>query len=373
MNHSTVITFCVLCATTIAGAIPASGQEGSFTTEPVGFCKVDCPAASDTRLSVTFYKALAFQGAVEGLPADNMDGTATIPVFGNPGWSVNQFTAPRHYVRILSGAKCGRWYDVTANGPSDLTIDLAGDVIDGLADDDAIKVIEHWTLDSLLPPATQTTLFESFGDSVGGRLSQLLIPDFMSEGINNPPSTILFISNAAPPNGGWRRETPGGVVQAGDFVIAPDTSFIVRTPAGLAATQFMGIGDVETAPIVVPLMTQADASQDTPVGLIRPVPVKLDDLGLAPPEFVESFGESIAGRLDQLFVYDNGVAVINKPPNKIYYKDSQDGSKWKLSGGGSADRGMEELPRGAGFVIRKVTADGSDKLWKNVPNYPPNN
>ena len=100
---------------------------------------------------------------------------------------------------------------------------------------------------------------------------------------------------------------------------------------------------------------------------MRPIPVKLSDLGLG-AAFDESVDNTEGNRADELLVFDNLQAAVNKAPSKIYFRA---GGEWRLDDGStypSADN--DEVLPSTGLVVRKAAGASDDTLrWLNTPTY----
>ena len=106
----------------------AFGMQCALTAQvntiPVGFNTVSCLPNSDTYCSVPFAQSWDFQGLVSGAP--NVVGDAvTLTPQGSVSWTVDQF-ASLYFVRMLTGAKAGMYFQIIENAAGTLTIDLAG-------------------------------------------------------------------------------------------------------------------------------------------------------------------------------------------------------------------------------------------------------
>jgi uncharacterized protein (TIGR02597 family) len=115
------------------------------------------------------------------------------------------------------------------------------------------------------------------------------------------------------------------------------------------------------------LEVRAAGRQDNAVALVRPIPVKLSDLGLG-AAFEESADNTGLNRADELLVYDNLQAAVNKAPSKVYFRAA---GEWRLDDGSTyppADD-HEVLPS-TGLVVRKAAGASDDTLrWLNTPTY----
>lgn len=331
----------------------------TVATDPMGFVSETCLAGSDTYLSVPFHQPPAYVGALTSAPT--VSGSTATLTFSAPGWTANQFQNT-HYVRFISGEKLGYYYQVASNDATSLTIDLNGDTIGATSLGDQIQLIPFWTLNTLFPPATQTTIVASSGNLSFQRKTEILFPDRQSAGSDLAPNQVYFLTAVS----GWVQDS-SGFPSAGSVVIPPDSYFIVRHPVSVSSTTYLPTGTIDNGVLVIPLTTLSNAPQDNSVALCRPIPVALQDSGLA-SGFVASNGNLSFQRRDQLLVYDNTVAAFDKSASAIYFMV---GTNWIQDTSGFPVVNTSQIFQpGTGIVIRKYqTAGGSTAFWQNSPTY----
>ena len=327
----------------------------------VGYNVVDCPAGSDTIVSVPFHLPASFSGAVNGTPSAN-GSEVTITPKASPTFAANEFTTEAHYVQFVgAGARAGWTFAVSSHTASSITIDAGSEDLSDLADGDRFEVIPHWTLATLFPQATQTALHQSDSKLSTGRKSRILFFDETTAGISLAPDRVYFLTAD-----GWFQST-AGLPAADDVVVPPGKAFVIRHPATETATEFIPHQVVVESSWSAPLEVRAAGRQDNAVALVRPIPVKLSDLGLG-AAFEESADNAGPNRADELLVYDNLQAAVNKAPSKVYFRAA---GEWRLDDGSTyppADD-HEVLPS-TGLVVRKAAGASDDTLrWLNTPTY----
>jgi uncharacterized protein (TIGR02597 family) len=332
-------------------------------SDAVGGVNLTIKGGSDSVLAMPLARSAAFSGKVSArAPAGTNAFTVNVAVATD--WTVDQFKA-LYYVRFTSGVRNGMYYTITANTASQLKLDTAGDDLIGVAVNDTFQVLPHWTLGTLFPPTATgpsgNPLTASTDLTPAGRKSEILFPNMTAAGINLPIGSRYFFTSA-----GWVADKAGNPV-ADDTILPPDCLFIVRQPVGVADVPWLVLGQAVTANVVVPLATRAGGKQDNPVGLIRPLPVRLIDAGLQ-SGFVDSLGIAGFQRRDVLLVFDNSVASYNKSASKSYIRV---GGSWFADGKGQPVANDDLLVPGAGIVIRKYkNASGASTRWTNVAGYP---
>ena len=259
--------------------------------------------------------------------------------------------------------KEGSYYTVTASGTNTLTVNLNGDSLSTVAAGTSVSLIPYWTLSTAFPASDAgTSYIASTSTGIGGRATQIFLPDLTDAGINLAPTSAYYYYNNF-----WHLVGGNITVSHNDTILLPSSYFIVRnftTP-----TTFTPIGGVYMNRLSVALDTQGSSQQDNEVAVNRPTAFMLNDLDLITSgAFVASTSSGIGGRADQLFVYDNTVSGINKAPSATYYYRA---GAWRLVGGNiTTDYGSTTIPCGTGFTIRKARNNtGSTAFWQNTRNY----
>lgn len=334
----------------------------SVTTEAVGFNKVICLANSDTIVGVPLRVQGSISTRLGSAPVANGD-TVNLTLVHD---ALPALT--RHYLKFSSGARDGRWYDITANTANAVTLDLNGDNLDGVVSNDSVLIARYWTLNTLFPPAQATTDPATTGhailaSSALNRKTELLLPDLTGEGINLAPKHTYYILNGTPKT--WKKLNDNSLPDFGDVILYPDTYFLVRHNRGVnQATTLRVIGEVETANLSIFLSTRTDGRQDNHIAIPRPTPVKLSGLGLDTTAFRNS---TTLKTQDELLVFSNEAAARNKAPSATYYRLS---TGWRKFGDGTTNHDNSTIPAGAGFLLRKAaTADGASVPWQNTASY----
>ncbi len=320
---------------------PLLGQDQTTSsTPPIGFIRKDCPANSDTRVSIPLERQSVHIGPISGATGNVLD------VKGSPGWEVDQFKnsetqSDHYYVTFLSGANEGRHFDVTANGADTLTLDLGNGELAGVVDGDRIKLLPHWTLDTAFPEGKGIIT----SDTPLNPNTEVLVQETEAVGTNFAPADTFFYFN------GWNRignfdGTDGG------YVIRPHSYITVRNPDSDTTPVFVGVVALNSQKVAIRVPAGGtDAKQDNHLALDRPVPMKLRDSNL-----VESgaFAPSTfpLNPTDVLLVYDDEEIAINKSASKSYFY--WNGAWRKIGPDFDQDSGDDEIfTVGTGVVLRK--------------------
>lgn len=340
------------------------GGNGAMTASEyspvVGFLKFDCPANADTVVSVPFHRAPRWAGRLLSAPSDEGGGVFRLALKDTPSFAANELKATPHllFCRDPAGPQ-GRHFPIIAHGASSIDISAGAADLNGLAIDSRISVIPAWTLDSLFPAATQTTFHASTGPLATQRVSELLFFDNTTVGTSLAPTRRFYVTAS-----GWFEA--GTFLAAGSTVIAPGQAFLIRHPAGVAATTFVPNQQVYGGKVTLEIPVANGKSRDTMLSPPRPVSLTLGRLDFAPGDFVESASTAPVDRKDQLLVYDNSQTGQNKLPVATYFRS---GGQWRRDGTNAVSDSVVIEPS-AGLLLRKA-AGGADTvvLWKNAPVY----
>ena len=360
-------TLCLVASLFGAAAVFA---QTTATTTPVGYTVSACYPNADTIVGTPLRsQSEQLAGALAADPdIASVPGSAVLTVSTT---MTADALANTHYLKFTSGTDQGKFYSVTANTDTTVTIDLNGGATTALSGDTFV-VIKIWTLAELFDPTVCTTDPITTGNAIVASLSQLgtgrrtevLVPDYAGDGVNLVPAGTFYVHA-----GIWKKQG-GGATDFGAQQLPPDGCFIIRhPPAVTAATSYTILGEVEMGNFQIPLSTLSTGKQDNSIGLLRPIDVTLNGLNLGgTPAFVDSLGQLGTQRRDELLVFANdATGVRNKVPVATYYRHA---GIWKKQGGGATDFGNDIIPGGFGIMVRKYqTVDGSTAFWNNTPTY----
>jgi uncharacterized protein (TIGR02597 family) len=336
----------------------------TVSTDPVGFIPIVAKGNSDTYLSLPLHRGLAFQGTLASVNESTL--AVNSAAFQTNGYK------DTHFVLIASGSKEGRWYAITGNAPTTVTVELAGDTLGAaVTTGTEIQIIPFWTLNTLFPEGAGVKPSPTFLAQ-----STVLIPDQVRAGTNLAASDAFFYFSGNSFGGeGWRKfGAPPNELFDG-FALLPDSALIVRhespgdttitIPGAVQMTSLTNLfGTLET-----------NKPQDTSLAFNVAVPTSLADSRL-----FQSGGFTgsnvIDVPVDQLLVFDNSVAQQNKPPAAIYYYylgTSNGLPGWRLKGDLNTvqDAALVFQP-GNGYILRKAAASQpGTAFWTVRPFYVP--
>lgn len=325
----------------------ASAQ--SVTTTPVGAVTLTALANSDTHFSIPLVRPSVFEGVVGGKSANviTLTGAAFTTDILKYQAGVQSNT---YYIQMTSGSAVGHFSKVVSNSASSVTCEYETDITDSIQLGDKVVIRPYWTLGTVFPDSAAGTYFvPSTSNLTSGRRTEILIPDFTSDGINKSPNVTYFYNTF------WRRV--GNVtVNQNDVIIPPDTFFIIRGNSYAESTKTVITGVVNLSVNTVSIMGSSLGRNDNPVGIIAPTPLAFGSLNLIESgAFIASTSNLSSGRGDELLVYDNSQVAKNKAPSATYYYNSF----WRKVGDASVNQNTANLPEGAALVIRKKQAIAS--------------
>jgi uncharacterized protein (TIGR02597 family) len=351
----------------VAAACGLASAQTAYTT-PVGYVSQPCLANSDTIVGLSLRIATGGAGAVSGTPdTSSIPGSAVITIAGTPSFAINAFQNT-HFVKFTSGLSNGKFYTVTSNTASTITIDLNGDTLSA-ANTDTLIVSKFWTLGELFVPSASTADPLTTGNAIVvttntlSRRTEVLLPNITGSGINLASSGTYYIFNGA-----WRRVGQPTTTSFNATQLWPDNYFIIRHPSTVTSpTTYTIAGEVETGNFQVPLTTQNSTRQDNFVAIPRPIDLTLNNLALGgTPAF--STTTNTLSRRDELLVFNNAVAARNKAASATYFYFN---GAWRRVGQPTTtDFGGDVIKAGYGFIIRKATEPGGPTVfWNNTPTY----
>ena len=356
--------FRALSVAILCSIAPALQAQTTATTDPVGFTTTSCLASSDTIIGLPVTRTAEYSGSIVSIAGN------VITMSGSPGWTANQFVyaagtqAKTYYVLLGANTsptnpKEGSFYTITANSTNTLTVNLNGDDLSSVPANTQLTIIPYWTLGTVFPAADSSVSFITT-TQVFSRQTEILLPDTSSVGFNLPPPFTYFFYNGA-----WRLVGTDLAISRNDDVMSPGDYFTVRNKA--TATALTSLGGVLMKKITNPLATSASSKQDNFVSLLRPVDVKLTDLGLITSGAFTATTQ-LFNRKDELFTFDNSQTGINKGVAATYFYYS--GAWRKVGQDITSDFGTDTIPLGSGFIIRKaVAAGGPTAFWVNDKTY----
>jgi len=332
----------------------------------VGYNTVTCLAGSDTIVSVPFSDSIAFAGTTTATVVDNADGTHSITVNTAPTLT----STVAYYLKFTTTATAdphdGEVFEVITASSSGTTVvvDDMGDDLTNVVIGTQVEIAPFWTLATLFPPGTTTTIHQSTGTLTFQRETEVLLPDNATLDQNLSASARYYMLAS-----GWIQAVAGNPGADG-VLLWPDSFFTIRHPSDQTATTYTPAGTVDEGNFTVPLRTDTVNNVDSHVAIPRPVPIRLDELNLGGTDaFLSSTGTLTFQRGDELLVFDNASALQNKSASARYYYIGAPTNGWRQAIAGNPPADSVQLNPSEGVIIRKKPSDGNTKFWVNTPNY----
>lgn len=328
--------------------VPAGADE--VFSGVAGYSSVAIPADRDLYVSVPFAAEAPVLGAVSLIGSLDQDGNQRIAMEGVSGLTVDSLSEA-HSVRLLGGANAGLRYDVVSNEVDSILVAFGGEApTPGVMA--ALEV--SWTLDTLFPPATQSTLHESTGKFATERGSELLVVSPRSQSGLPSAAKIYFLEN-----GVWI-EAGGEYRAAGGDRIPADAGLVIRNPASVSSKTWELSGVGYHGSVVTRLQPDGGTTGSAAAGLLIPGGATLSGLGLGDSEVRPSSDLSEANRKDVLHVFT--LTRPNAPaPAASYFRS---GGSWRATDSGNTVSDDATIPAGSVLVIENVDpADAGRNDW----------
>lgn len=357
-----------ICLAGVLAFSIATGSAQSVSTPIVGFVTTTLAAGSDTIIAPQVLRPSELVASVSGVSTSATQATLTLE---GAALTANQFqfnatTQPKTYFALVTaGNLTGTYFLVASNTTSELTVNLDGLTVSGTADVSAVEVRPCWTLATLFPAADANVSFTPSASAGGAaRRTQILFPNNNSSGVNRAPVATYFFNNATGVQD-WVLTSATGT-KAGTTVILPGGYVIHRntggTPVNLAFTH---TGSVLARSLTSYVGTTVSIANDSYLSLPRASDYTLAQLGFTDASFTQSLNKGGSGRRDQLLVIPQAGSGVNRAPTATYFKFAND---WYSVANTTAATNNAIIPAGAAIIIRKVAADGNDRVWVNTNN-----
>jgi uncharacterized protein (TIGR02597 family) len=328
---------------------------GTTIGAPVGFLNLSLLGNSDNYISLPFARPGAITTSVASVSAN------VITPGGSPNWQPGQFVyasgtqSNTYYARFASGGAEGRIFRITNNSANTLSLDLGTDTnIDGINAGDSLSIEPYWTFASVFPNGNGVNA----SATIGNRSTEIIIPATTNAGMDLSAAKIYYV------NAGVWKQVGQGNTNYNDDVLPPNSYFVVRHNVS-TNTLLTTFGAVVTSKLAFSIRPGTTDKQDNPIGLMRPIPLSLDESGLIASG---AFSPSLlpGSRTDELLTYDNTVASRNKSPSASYYYWN---GAWRQVGAGINNVGPNRIfGAGAAIIIRKAT-NSAPVLWTSPANY----
>lgn len=324
-----------LLATAALGLLAAGVAHAQPQSQAAGFLRCTVAAAAnsatptDTLLSFPLHDAPVFSGSV-----GTVDSPTALTVTA-ASWTDGQFTAAPHVAHFVNGDNTGRWFLITANSLSQLTLDPRDFTLTGLVNaGDELEIFPAHTLGGL------------FGTSSVALQSGHNLKTADNVSVWDGAKFIKYYFNGL----NWTDDTNAN---RNDVVIPPDSGVIVLRRATRPVTlMFSGM---------VP-DTSERSDVDGPGSLLLanrfPLPTTLGALGLA--DLPNWRSRAKARKADEVMFWKKGQW-------DAYFFD---GKNWHASDKPGKNADTKVIPAGSAvFVVRKSKASGTTATLAQDPAY----
>ena len=342
----------LLAAFAALGGFLSFANAQSVATTPVGAVTIPAIANSETYFSVPLARAASFKGEVASVSS------GVLSVDGNPGWAADQFVKSlpsqpdTYYVRFKSGSLAGQYFTVTDNAASTLTLDNGGLDLSAVVAGDTFELVPYWSLGSLFPASAAGSSFIASA-SAFSRQTEIYFANYNYNGINPPTDETFYFTNSA-----WRKVGANAADSYNDKVVPPDVFVKIRNRA--AGTAVTVVGQVNDGAIGT-VINKGAVKLDNLVSISFPADVSLGDSGLVSSGAFQASASAFV-RADELLVYSDDTAGLNRPSVATYYYLN---SAWrKVGSNATTDFSADKVFKAAkGVVIRKAAGTPSSSLW----------
>jgi len=349
-SRSRPIATAIITSLTIscAALMPASGQEATATTDPVGFVSFTVNPNSDQRFGIPMAPAPVFQGTVGSVSGSTVSATG-IPVLTGA-----------NYLLVTSGSAKGSWEQISSSSSDSVVLEAA---ISGLQAGDQIAVRPFWTLGTLLPNGGGLPASSNVFAPVG----LVLVNDPAASGINIPASSLYLYHDGAQGPAGWYDASNPSQGLRNDVIISPEVSITIRNQSQSTASITV-VGSVPVSPQSI-AVTGSASQQDNLIYNQFPADVRLDESQLHSSGAVAA-SSNVFAPSDLLLVFNPSNTGINPSASAIYlYHDGSQGPAGWYNANSPAE-GLKNdviLPAGAAFIVRKAQGSSSAQWTPEVP------
>ncbi len=353
--------FASLAIATTVSAVEAN-------TDPVGFVSVTVAANSDAPFSLSLNRPAALQTTVSAVATNTITLNATLTasqfVYA-AGTQTNKYFASIKSTVNTNSTVNGKWFEVTANTTTAITVDPASVTsvqAQGLAAGDTVEIIPFWSFNTLFPSGgglTATSNIDVPQDLV------LLMPQTVAGTNLASAKSYMYVSGSGDLSDGWYNANTFDPV--GDDILIPDTYFVVRNRG--VAQDLTVVGAVPFSAKTSNLVRlSAGVKQDNFSVNPYPVPLSFTETNLVQSGAFEATTD-IDNPKDILLVYDGTETGFNAQPSKAYIY-STDLSNLGAVGWYNANTfdgpldNSKILQSGRGFIIRKASGAVAEFNWK---------
>jgi len=314
-----------LAAAIVGGALPiAAFAQTTATTTPVGFVTVTVPAAtssttpSSAPIAIPLYNSAAFQGTVS-----SVDSSSAFSLSG-AAFTANQYSSSSapYFVRMMSGTNVGRFFLITSNTTTQLTVNANGvNLTTLLTVGDSAQIVPANTLSSVFGATAtgfQTGVDASSSDNVY---------------LWNGTGWDLYYNNGT----NWKKS--GSLLSQNNVIVYPDEGLFISRRATTGPLTLTVLG---TVPSTTEQSDLAGAGSSF-VPNRFPVDTQLGSIGFQnSPNWTSG---PAAGQADDVYIW-NGTGW------DVYYYNA---TNWKKSGS-LLTQDTKVIPAGTAVFVTRVNS-----------------
>jgi uncharacterized protein (TIGR02597 family) len=259
-----------------------------------------------------------------------------------------------YYVRFTTGGGEGLWSTISANGTGGFTL-ADTNVLTGVQAGDYFTVYPHQTLAKVFPDGMESVSFKKSASALS-HSTEILFPNTSSVGINKGPAALYYFYNSA-----WRKSGSSASLSFDNTAVSPQEYFILRNRSTNTLT-YVASGNVEAQAMGRYVSTDT-AKNDISAVSGRPVAMTLAGLKLGGTAAFTTSVSTLSHK-DELLIFDNSAAGMNKGPSAIYYYYN---NAWRKAGA-SASLSFDNEPVAAGvaMIIRKAAGTAGSAQWNQT-------
>ncbi len=350
----------LLSVLSVCGGLLSAAPLQEFT-QPVGFHSYEILAGADTAVVPTVTRLSVFTGTVNGI-AD-----ITVALDGPANVALPSLVDGLYYLQVFDGAAAGATATIISSSSGSVTLEESLAEF-GLAPGNTVKIVPHWTLNTLLPDGKGIEA----SDQVFAPTTRVLLPDTSTPGTNLAASKVYFYHDGSELDAGWYSD---GDVAAGlqdDVIIPPNRYVLVRKSWNYDDSFITIAGEISLAPLgTVIRRIVADIPQDHAIGIALATDLAVSELGL---EISDGFAASpdVFAPTDRLLVYGDFSFEMNPSAARVifYHDGTQLPAGWYQEGRiASGLMDDFELTGGSRIVLRRSGGDPDAQLLRISPEY----
>ena len=325
-----------LAAVSLAALLPSGQAQTTVTTDPVGFTSVVINSSSDgvipgrTVVCTPLHAAPVYAGTIT-----SVDGTSAFSD-SNATWTGNQFVSGStpYLVKIKSGASVGRFFLVTSNSTSHLTVNPGSYALTSL-----LTVGDTYEID---PANTLSTLFTS-GTASGSFPFQTGASANVADVVCiwNGTGWYGYFNNGT----NWKR-SGSGLIQDNTIIYPDEALYIIRRSTNPLTLTFTGTIPTTVEQSDIPGSENTFLANRYPQDMVLYSSTSTNSISLQNLPNWQSGASALAA---------DRVSIWNGTGWYVYYFN---GTNWKRSGSGLI-QDSTVIPANSAIYISRISSSGT--------------